>query len=180
MTIDNMRVVQWSMLANEVIFQGAVVLTLGGIICLIGGNLYNYQFWTGTGIYAIVIGVIIAALEYPRGKKSKGNTITRRYHECFTHVMNRMLILHNYTVRAVFYLVCAVPTFITTPTLLGSLLLLMGSAIYYRASCNDECWSPVVAKTVQNKEGQSLNVPPSRPPPRPPAISKTRTYATSA
>jgi len=175
-----MRVVQWAMLANEATFQGSIVLLTGGIVSTIGGNMHNYQFWLGIGVYAIIFSVIIFVLEYPRGKKKKGNTLTRRYHELFTYAMNRMAILHNYTTRAVIYIVFTVPSILSTPAFLSSSLIWIGAALYFLASYNGEYWSPVLPATAHNKHTTLTNTPPTRPPPRPPAISQSRSYTTSS
>jgi len=173
-----MRVVQWAMLANEATFQGSIVLLTGGIVSTIGGNMHNYQFWLGIGVYAIIFSIIIFMLEYPRSKKKKGNTLTRRHQELFTYAMNRMTILHNYTTRAVIYIVLTVPSILSTPALLSSSLIWIGAASYFLASYNGEYWSPVLSATTHNKHTTLTNSPPARPPPRPPTISQSRSYTT--
>lgn len=66
------------MLTNAIV----TVLFLGGLIGTVPyvgfeGELsfFNFQW---AGIYSMVVGVLLMVIEYPRGKRVKGNVVERR------------------------------------------------------------------------------------------------------
>ncbi|XP_002119402.2 cytochrome b-245 light chain isoform X2 [Ciona intestinalis] len=136
---SNIRSIQWGMWANETALLGSYVLTLGGIIGIVGGLLKNFMFWLPIGIYGVVFGILVGLLEYPRGKKNKGNTLTRR--------------------------VC-IPGIISVPTFLGSVCVIVGSGIYLGAALHKERWNPIEARPQVPSTSSDITQPPSQPPPR--------------
>ncbi|XP_064599018.1 cytochrome b-245 light chain-like [Liolophura sinensis] len=161
--------IEWAMWANEQAIVSSVVTILGGIIA-IAGQFNRWQI----GIYAISVGFLVFLLEYPRGKRQKGNTIERMYQQYMTRVIRcGGPVTRNYYVRFVLHLVICVPLVFILPTLLGGASLLITSAIYFVAAIKGEEWKPVGLDRKQSpskKAGPkaSISRPPKRAPPRGP------------
>lgn len=170
---SNDRNIQWAMWANENAFLGSWVLILGGIVGVIGGAIEAFEFWIPVGIYGIVAGLLLLALEYPRGKKKKGNTVTRAHQEIFSRINYKLgVVTRNYFIRAVILFLFCLPAGVIVPTFFGGFCLLFASLVYLAAAFRKEEWMPIGIdlgpKTLQKKE--SISSPPSVPPPRLPPV----------
>nr|CAB3235194.1 cytochrome b-245 light chain [Phallusia mammillata] len=167
----NVRSIQWAMWANETVLLGANVLVLGGMIGIVGGLVpasAPFQFWLPIGIYGIVIGLLISTLEYPRGKKNKGNTVTRSYQDCFSKLVSHLPLVSNYYVRACAYFIMAIPGGLVVPTLLGTVFIIVGCGIYMGAACHGESWQEVKpwSAPIPQQQQPNFSQPPAQPPPR--------------
>uniref|UniRef100_H2YG10 Cytochrome b-245 light chain n=1 Tax=Ciona savignyi TaxID=51511 RepID=H2YG10_CIOSA len=154
------------MWANETALLGSSVLSIGGIIGIMGGLLKNFMFWLPIGIYGLIFGIILVILEYPRGRKNKGNTAERRFQSCTATLLTKLPFVDNYYFRAIAYFIVCIPSAIIVPTLLGSVFVIIGSGIYLGAACHNEKWAPVSARTEVRSQSADVTQPPSRPPPR--------------
>ncbi|CAK8685017.1 unnamed protein product [Clavelina lepadiformis] len=171
------RSIQWGIWGNETALLGAYVLTIGGVIGIVGGVTQNFLFWLPIGIYGLIFGILMSFLEYPRGKKSKGNTVTRWHQSCFSSMVSKLPVVSNYYYRAFIYFVVCLPTLIIVPTFLGSACVMIGCGIYFGAAAHGESWSPVVPRSQPQRTGGNVSEPPAQPPPRLPQHTGAR-YAT--
>uniref|UniRef100_A0A8C5NUT3 Cytochrome b-245 light chain n=1 Tax=Jaculus jaculus TaxID=51337 RepID=A0A8C5NUT3_JACJA len=116
-----------------------------GLILITGGIVATagrFVQWY-FGAYSIAAGVFICLLEYPRGKRRKGST------------MERWL---------------SVPAGFLLATILGTVCLVIASAIYLLAAIRGEQWTPIEQKPKERPQvGGTIKQPPTNPPPRPPA-----------
>ncbi|XP_039262502.1 cytochrome b-245 light chain-like [Styela clava] len=164
---EKQRSIQWSMWANETALMGAWIVVLGGIVGIIGGAVEEFQYWLPFGIYSLVFGLLVVMLEYPRGKKNKGNTVTRSHQEIFTKINHKMYkFTRSYYIRAlVLFLVC-LPAGVIVPTFFGAFCLLSASIIYLVAAIRNEEWTPVGIQLDRAQRIDTISSPPSKPPPR--------------
>nr|XP_002119312.1 cytochrome b-245 light chain isoform X1 [Ciona intestinalis] len=163
---SNIRSIQWGMWANETALLGSYVLTLGGIIGIVGGLLKNFMFWLPIGIYGVVFGILVGLLEYPRGKKNKGNTLLRSGQSCFSTMVNKLPFVSSYYFRAIAYFIVCIPGIISVPTFLGSVCVIVGSGIYLGAALHKERWNPIESRPQVPSTSNDITQPPSQPPPR--------------
>lgn len=59
-----------------------LVLLVGGLIGVLpykgfNGEVKSFMYYWA-GVYSLVVGLIVALLEYPRGKRNKGSIVERR------------------------------------------------------------------------------------------------------
>ncbi|KAK7114392.1 cytochrome b-245 light chain-like [Littorina saxatilis] len=157
--------IEWSMWANEQALVSSAVALLGGILAVAG----QFKYWQ-LGAYAIAVSLLVAILEYPRGKRQKGHTVERKFQFCFTAVVRQgRLLTRNYFVRFVFYLVISVACCFHLSTLLGGLCFMITSVIYMVAAIKGEEWIPV--EPVEDSSGPAVIPEPRKPPPRKPPPS---------
>lgn len=169
------RNIQWSAWGNETTLLGAYILFLGGIISIIGGIVEQYLYWLPIGIYGIVLGLFVSAVEYPRGKKMKGKSVTRDHQESLTRFVAALRFPKSYYARSLFYLVIALPAGLVVPTVLGAVCILAGAGIYFGAATHGEKWEPIGSPSSGSAPSKSTSpptlAPPSQPPPRLPEKS---------
>ncbi|CAH1778606.1 unnamed protein product [Owenia fusiformis] len=167
--------IEWAMWANEQAIASSFIVFVGGITAIAG----QFSNW-GFGVYAVLAGLLILLLEYPRGKRVKGNTMERKYQIYLTKLVDKLgPVSSNYFVRFVIHLLLCVPCCFILPTVLGGMCLIITSAIYFVAALKGEQWKPVGLKS--NKEVAVPTVatsqPPSQPPPRAPPGAEPTTVS---
>lgn len=170
------------MWANETAFLGSWLVFIGAIVGIIGGVVEKFDYWMGVGIYGVAAGLFLIVLEYPRGKKTKGNTVTRSHHEIFTKINFQCYPLtSNYYIRAGLLFLMGVPAGIIVPTFFGGFCLLSASVIYLVAAIKNEKWEPVGINVTGRAPGRdpSISSPPDKPPPRLPQNAKAATHFTT-
>ncbi|XP_064315825.1 uncharacterized protein LOC135314820 isoform X1 [Phalacrocorax carbo] len=64
--------IEWAMWANEQALAAGLIMLTGGIVA-VAGQFKGWYF----AAYAIVAGVLVCLLEYPRSKRKKGSTMER-------------------------------------------------------------------------------------------------------
>ncbi|XP_076470323.1 cytochrome b-245 light chain-like isoform X1 [Babylonia areolata] len=159
---------EWSMWANEQALVSSAVALLGGLLA-VAGQFKNWQF----GVYAIVISLLVAVLEYPRGKRQKGRTVERTGQFCFTAVVRQgRLLTRNYFIRFVFYLVISVACCFHLSTVLSGVCFIITSIIYMVAALKGEEWIPV--EREKESSGPNIIPEPKNPPPRRPPSPTNR------
>ncbi|XP_076470324.1 cytochrome b-245 light chain-like isoform X2 [Babylonia areolata] len=131
---------EWSMWANEQALVSSAVALLGGLLA-VAGQFKNWQF----GVYAIVISLLVAVLEYPRGKRQKGRTVER-----------------TISVACCFHL----------STVLSGVCFIITSIIYMVAALKGEEWIPV--EREKESSGPNIIPEPKNPPPRRPPSPTNR------
>ena len=171
MPLNSSNSVQWSMWANETVYYGSLTLLIGGIVGVIGGVYHpQFLFWFPIGIYGLVFGLIICIIEYPRGKKVKGHSVHRLGQEPLSQCIDKLSFLKSYYHRAFSYFVVCIPACLIPPTFFGAVCVLFGCIIYVSAASKHETWKPIEQPRSQPQgTASTLQVPPSRPPPRLPS-----------
>ncbi|XP_072729086.1 cytochrome b-245 light chain isoform X2 [Mycteria americana] len=135
--------IEWAMWANEQALAAGLIMLTGGIVA-VAGQFKGWYF----AAYAIVAGVLVCLLEYPRSKRKKGSTMER----CL-----------------------AVPAGFLLSTILGTVCLGIASGIYLLAAVRGEEWRPIEQKPRERPHvGDTIKQPPSNPPPRPPADARKK------
>ncbi|XP_060583635.1 cytochrome b-245 light chain-like [Ruditapes philippinarum] len=157
-----MTQIEWAMWANEQALTSCSVLFVGSVVG-IAGMFNRWQF----GIYGLIASLLIVVLEWPRGRRRKGNTILRRFQRPFTLLVDKLGIAgRNYFIRFIAYLLMCIPCCFTLATLLGGICLLCTGAIYFLAAIKGEEWAPAgLEKKSDIKQVNSLH-PPKKAPPR--------------
>ncbi|XP_070617923.1 cytochrome b-245 light chain [Erythrolamprus reginae] len=163
--------IEWAMWANEQALASGLILVTGGIVGVAG----QFKRWE-IAAYAIVAGVFVCFLEYPRGKRKKGSTLERFGQKYFTVAVKACgPVTRNYYVRAVLYACLAAPAGYLLATILGTACLAIASGIYLLAAIRGEEWRPIEAKPQERPQvGGTIKHPPSNPPPRPPAEARKK------
>lgn len=158
--------IEWSMWANEQALVSSAICILGGILA-VAGQFSNWQF----GAYAIAVAVLVAVLEYPKGKRAKGKSAERVFQFCFTIIVKQgRLLTRNYFVRFVFYLLISIACCFHLSTILGGICFMITSLIYLVAALKGEEWIPIENETEES--GPKVIPQPKNPPPRrPPNLS---------
>uniref|UniRef100_A0A8C7DVU9 Cytochrome b-245 light chain n=1 Tax=Naja naja TaxID=35670 RepID=A0A8C7DVU9_NAJNA len=163
--------IEWAMWANEQALAAGLILVTGGIVAVSG----QFKRWE-IAAYAIVAGVFVCFLEYPRGKRKKGSTIERCGQKYFTVAVKSCgPLTRNYYVRAILHACLAVPAGYLLATILGTVCLAIASGIYLLAAIRGEEWRPIEAKPQERPQvGGTIKHPPTNPPPRPPAEARKK------
>ncbi|CAB3990188.1 cytochrome b-245 light chain [Paramuricea clavata] len=154
---------EWAMWANEQAVASSIVVFIGGVLSWIG----KFKRWQ-IAIYAVVAGILIFLIEYPRGKRQKGRTKERIAQRLLTPVVQSLGPFgRNYYVRFVFYLGLSIPCGFLLSTLLGGACLCISSIIYLGAALAGEEWKPCIVSYEAGQENVStLPDAPNQPPPR--------------
>ncbi|XP_020644019.2 cytochrome b-245 light chain [Pogona vitticeps] len=163
--------IEWAMWANEQALASGLILVTGGIVA-VSGQFKNWEY----AAYAIVAGVFICLLEYPRGKRKKGSTMQRCGQKFLTPAVKVFgPLTRNYYVRAFLHAGLAIPAGFLLATILGTVCLAIASGIYLLAATRGEEWQPIEAKPRERPQvGATIKHPPTEPPPRPPAEARKR------
>ncbi|XP_078066836.1 cytochrome b-245 light chain [Mustelus asterias] len=158
--------IEWAMWANEQALASGLILLIGGVVG-VAGQFKSWEF----AAYGIAAGVFVILLEYPRGKRTKGNTMERPGQRFLAAVVKLFgPLTRNYYIRAILHACLAVPGGFILPTVLGTVNLGIASLIYLLAAFRKEEWKPIQMQLSQKGHvGKSIHQPPSNPPPRPPA-----------
>lgn len=163
--------IEWAMWANEQALAAGLILLTGGIVAVAG----QFKMWP-IAVYAIVAGVLVCFLEYPRGKRKKGSTLERWGQKFFTAAVKTCgPLTRNYYVRAILHACLAVPAAYLLSTILGAVCLAIASGIYLLAAIRGEEWRPIESRPQERLQvGATIKHPPSNPPPRPPAEARKK------
>ncbi|KAM9825091.1 cytochrome b-245 light chain [Syngnathus typhle] len=157
--------IEWAMWANEQALASGLILLTGGIVG-VAGLFRGWQF----AAYAIVAGVFIFLLEYPRSRRAKGTGVERKGQYCFTVCVKAFgPLTRNYYVRAFLHAALSVPAGFMLATVLGCVCLAIASLIYLSAAIHGEHWEPILPRVEVRRAAPSIKNPPQNPPPRPPA-----------
>ncbi|XP_024055278.1 cytochrome b-245 light chain [Terrapene carolina triunguis] len=170
--------VRSGLLTSSLSLPCLLVLVTGGIVA-VAAQFKGWQF----AAYAIVAGVFICLLEYPRGKRKKGSTMERCGQKYLTAVVKVFgPITRNYYVRAILHAALAVPAGFLLSTILGTACLGIASGIYLLAAIRGEEWNPIEQKPQERPQvgGGTIKQPPTMPPPRPPAETRKKQPAEEA
>lgn len=158
-----MSQIEWAMWANEQALTSCSVLLLGSVVGIAG----MFSRWE-IGIFGLIASLLILAIEWPRSKRKKGNTVIRRFQRPFTLVVDKLGIMgRNYFVRFIAYLLLCIPCCFTLATLLGGICLLITGAIYFLAAIKGEEWAPAGLDDKKEVKRVTSLHPPKKPPPRP-------------
>ncbi|XP_053127400.1 cytochrome b-245 light chain [Hemicordylus capensis] len=163
--------IEWAMWANEQALAAGLILVTGGIVA-VSGQFKGWEF----AAYAIVAGVFVCLLEYPRGKRKKGSTMERSGQKCFTAVVKVFgPLTRNYYIRAILHASLAVPAGFLLSTILGTVCLAIASGIYLLAAIRGEEWIPIESRPKERAQlGVTIKHPPTNPPPRAPVNARKR------
>lgn len=155
--------IEWAMWANEQAVLSSFVVILGGILSWIG----MFKRWQ-ISIYAVIVGVLIFIIEYPRGKRQNGRTKERICQRFLTPIVRSLGFFgRNYFVRFVLYLGFSIPCGFLLSTILGGACLCISSIIYLVAALAGEEWKPcVLAYEASQQNPSTADTAPSEPPPR--------------
>ncbi|XP_066917016.1 cytochrome b-245 light chain-like [Clytia hemisphaerica] len=163
--------IEWAMWANENAVIACATLFVGGLLAVCSLADVEHVRWE-VGAYGMAIALIIFFLEYPRGKRTRGNTRQRSMQHIPTNFVASMGFFgRNYFVRFILYFLCAVPTVFNLGTVTGGISLLITSIIYLRAAISGESWQPC-EKQVTREKTLTRARPPSMAPPRMAANAK--------
>lgn len=163
-----MTQIEWAMWANEQAIASSLIIILGGIIG-ISGSFAKWQF----AVYAVVAGLVVIIMEYPRSLRAKGKSTPRRLQFPFTVFLNALGPLgRNYYFRVFFYFMLCVPCVFLLPTLLGGICLLISSILYFVAALKGECWKADLPQNEEATENEGITAP-TMPPPRKPRVFTT-------
>ena len=166
------RNIQWAAWGNETTLLGSYTLLLGGIIGIVGGLVEQFLYWLPIGIYGVVVGLLVSLLEYPRGKKLTGKSVSREHQDPLTKVVVALRFPKSYVARSIIYTAVSLPAGLVVPTVLGAVCILAGAGIYGGAAAHGEKWEPIESRSsAPVTSGSSVTAPPSQPPPRLPPTS---------
>ncbi|KAM6409225.1 cytochrome b-245 light chain [Rhynochetos jubatus] len=163
--------IEWAMWANEQALAAGLIMLTGGIVA-VAGQFKGWYF----AAYAIVAGVLVCLLEYPRSKRKKGSTMERCGQKYMTAVVKVFgPLTRNYYIRAILHAALAVPAGFLLSTILGTVCLGIASGIYLLAAVRGEEWRPIEQKPRERPHvGDTIKQPPSNPPPRPPVDARKK------
>ncbi|XP_034385426.1 cytochrome b-245 light chain [Cyclopterus lumpus] len=163
--------IEWAMWANEQALASGLILLTGGIVG-VAGQFRGWQF----AAYAIVAGVFVCLLEYPRSKRAKGTSVERTGQYCFTVCVKSFgPLTRNYYVRGSLHAAICVPGGFMLSTVLGCVCLGISSIIYFVAAIRGEHWEPILPRKEISREVQdTVKNPPQNPPPRPPPETRRK------
>eukprot|EP00045_Choanoeca_perplexa_P003788 m.33411 g.33411 ORF g.33411 m.33411 type:complete len:286 (-) comp12233_c0_seq1:147-1004(-) len=151
--------IAWSMWANVLAVYAANMMIVGGLLSQFGFKR------SGIGIAVIVLGVFVLFFEWPRPKRSKGNTIPREYQYSIGKVVNAFgPFARNYFFRCVVWLMASIPCFFVFPAIVGGVTLAVAALVYLLAAFKGEQWKLLEPRAARGP-GKELKAP-SKPPPR--------------
>lgn len=165
---------EYSFFANEQAFASALLLIAGGLIGVVPyyNNFKGIQQFTVWQIcaFSLVAGCVIFCIEYPRGKRRKGQSVERKHQHCFSVVLSHLGVFgRNYYIRFIFYLLTGVACVFHIASVLGGLCLVIASLVYLVAAVKGEAWQPVERAPEEGEGKRYVAEAPSQPPPRRPA-----------
>ncbi|PAA62421.1 hypothetical protein BOX15_Mlig033434g3, partial [Macrostomum lignano] len=148
-----------SPLANENSLLSAGILTASSVFAIAAGG----SRW-GLGIYGLLLGPLLALLEYPRAFK-----VERRWQSRLYPLFRWPLIGKLYT-RCVLHLVVALPCLFCLPLTAPSLSLLISACLYLAATLRGEKFclpeSDAMNRAYLPAGGRGMSLP-TQPPPMP-------------
>ncbi|XP_063416856.1 cytochrome b-245 light chain-like [Mytilus trossulus] len=164
--------IEWAMWANEQAIVSSSIIILGGILGVAG----FFKGWE-IGIYAIVAGVLVFVLEYPRGKRLKGRTQERMFQKYFTKLLSCCgPVSRNYFVRFIMHLILCIPMCFILATIMGGISLFTTAMIYLVAAFKGEEWKPVgleeKTESTAKLDAKSFRQPKMPPPRAPPSANQ--------
>lgn len=137
--------ISYSIWANEQAFWAGWII-LGGTIIASSLDL-RPVLPTGLGLQTrfvlIPVSLLIIFLEYPRGKKRRGNILERPFQQYVApiHYFFRFLT-RNLLIRGFLYLFFSIPCFFILSTNLGGMALVIAAMFYLIGGCFNESWVP--------------------------------------
>jgi len=171
--------IEWAMWANENGVISCGILFVGGLLAVCSVADVSHVRWE-IGAYGMAIALLVLLIEYPRSKRTKGNTRQRSMQHIPTNFVAGMGFFgRNYFVRFILYLLFAVPCVFNLGTVMGGVCLLITSIIYLRAAVSGESWQPC-EKIVAREKTLTRARPPSMAPPRMAANAKAQRNAAYA
>lgn len=157
--------IEWAMWANEQAVASSFILISGGIIGVAG----FFKGWE-MGIYAILAGIAVLLIEYPRGKRKYArSTQERKWQRPLSAFLNCCgPVSRNYFVRFITHLILCIPACFILATLLGGVCLFVASMIYMVAAFRGEEWIAVGLDETDPDPVRELKSfkQPQKPPPR--------------
>uniref|UniRef100_UPI003590243A cytochrome b-245 light chain-like n=1 Tax=Myxine glutinosa TaxID=7769 RepID=UPI003590243A len=129
---------EWAIWANEQALASAVIFILGGVVAIAG----QFHRWT-LAVYAILSGVLVLLLEYPRTHHPHGVNTERRGQHHLAMILGALgPITSNYYIRAILLILVAVPGGFLLSTILGAICFAIAGVVYLMAAVNGERWKP--------------------------------------
>jgi len=131
---------QWSLWANEQALIGLMALLIGAVVDFANPNLFTYS---GIGIFFAISAPFAILLEWPRPRlKGKTKAIERPYQKLLHPLFKSRIgtIARDFFLRSFLYFLIALPGLFLITTVVGSLILLLSSLIYFLAAWKGEAW----------------------------------------
>ena len=137
--------ISYSIWANQQAYWAGWII-LGGSLIAVSLNL-RAVLPTGYGLYTryllIPFSLIVILIEYPRGKKKKGDIETRMFQEYIAPIPYFFRFLtRNLFLRSMFYMIFSIPCFFILSTNIGGMVLLISALFYFIAAVYSEKWVP--------------------------------------
>ena len=137
--------ISYSVWANQQAYWAGWII-LGGSLIAVSLNL-RAVLPTGYGLYTryilIPFSLIVILIEYPRGKKKKGNIETRLFQEYIAPIPYFFRFLtRNLFLRSMFYMTFSIPCFFILSTNFGGMALFLAALFYFIAAIYSEKWVP--------------------------------------
>ena len=137
--------VSYAAWANQQAFWAGLII-FGGSLIAIPLDL-RPVLPTGLGIFTRYImlpfSLLVLLIEYPRGKKKRGNIEGRPFQEYVAPIPYFFRFLtRNLFLRSVLYTIFSVPCFFILSTNLGGMTLFISAFFYFIASIYRENWIP--------------------------------------
>ncbi|KAL5467600.1 hypothetical protein EMCRGX_G031855 [Ephydatia muelleri] len=175
--------IEWAMWANMNALYAAACIFFGGVL---GATVDSYStndiFPVSGGAVtrwmAIVIGLFVFFIEYPRSaRRNQKTNVERPGQRYIAPIIQYTFIFRIYIIRVLIYIVMIFPCCLVLSTVFGGMALFAAAVCYFLAAINGEVWkAPYLAwgpsatkpKDEDGPTTHTLPEAPTVPPPRPP------------